>query len=307
MSNSALFAMLPPFYDEPPHKNAKWYLNRIEEEFQITVKKYRYLKWAFDNDVFIINDQIVFRFPRTESAEKLLNSEIKFLDYLREKTVINMPEYRYFANSSNFAGYKIIPGKILTTSVFKNLNKSNKEAAVNQLIQFVNDFHKLKLRDFTKFKPSKREEFIADERRIEAELKEKLFPKLSKQEVTAIKNFYSDSKAYLKNIPSLCATHGDLYAYNVLWDKDKSKIGIIDFSNILLGDPAKDFEVFYDYGNIYAEMAYKQYEGKKDGEFLKRAEIYYRVHSIYTLLSSLLGALISFDYAHARFRHRFGL
>jgi aminoglycoside 2''-phosphotransferase len=307
MNNLALFAMLPPFYDAPPHKNAKWYLERIEEEFKVTVEKYRYLKWAFDNDVFIINDKIVFRFPRTEKVRRDLKYELKFLNYVKDSFKVSIPRYSYISESDNFAGYKIISGKTLTAAVFKNLSKANKEKAIDQLIEFVNKFHKMSLAAFEKFEPAKRKDFIEDERRIEIELEEKLFPKLPKQEVTVIQNFYKESKEYLQNVHNICATHGDLYAYNILWNKDKSQIGVIDFSNILAGDPAKDFEVFYDYGKPYAEIAYEKYKGPKDSEFLKRGEIYYKVHSIYTLLSSLLGALIPFDFAHLRFKAKFGL
>lgn len=69
----------------------------------------------------------------------------------------------------------------------------------------------------------------------------------------------------------------------------------------MISDPARDFEVFYDFGSEYAEVAYEKYEGPKDDEFLQRAQIYYKVHGIYTLLSSLLGAYISFDYAYSHF------
>jgi len=307
MNNLAVFAMLPPFYDKPPHKDIKWYLKRIEEEFSIKIKKYKYLKWAFDHDVFLINDETVVRFPRTEIARNNFKREIYFLEFLKDKIKIHIPKYSYISKSNDFAGYDLIPGKILTSSVFKNLSRSNKEKIIIQLTGFINDFHKISLADFKKFKPKERDEFGEVEKKIEIELEEKLFPRLSRQEVEGIKNFYQESKRFLSTIPNVCATHGDLYAYNVLWDKNKSEVGIIDFSDVLIGDPAKDFEVFYDYGEEYAETAYKKYQGSKDNEFLKRAEIYYKAHAIYTLLSSLLGAQISFDYAYSRFQQRFSL
>jgi len=307
MSDTALFAMLPPFYDVPPHEHAEWYLKRIQKEHQIRIEKYRYLKWAFDNDVFIINNEVVFRFPRTEKVRSNLKYEIEFLNFLNGKLKTSIPRYSYVSKSDDFAGYKIIPGKTLTAAAFKSLSMSNKEKVIDQLIGFINDFHGIALDDFEKFKPKKREAFIDEEKKVETELSARLFPRLSKTEVYAIESFYRESKTYLCNIPNICATHGDLYAYNVLWNKDKSEIGVIDFSDILIGDPAKDFEVFYDYGDSYAEVAYKKYEGPKDTDFLKRAEIYYKVHSIYTLLSSLLGARISFDDSYRRFKERFGL
>jgi aminoglycoside 2''-phosphotransferase len=304
MSDPTLFAMSPPFYLKPPRSNASWYLKRIQEECGIRIEQYRYLKAAFSCDVFVINDEAIFRFPRTEKVRNQLKHEIEFLDFLTGNVKTRIPRYSYFSKDGDFAGYRIIPGKILTASAFKRLSKPRKRQAVGQLVAFINDFHNIKLNDFQKFKPKRREAFIDDEKRIELELSAKLFPRLSKAEVRAIESFYKQSKVYLAKIPSFCATHGDLYADNVVWNERKSEIGVIDFTEILIGDPAKDFEVFAEYGSEYADMAYQQYTGPKDTGFLKRAEIYHKVHSIYTLLSSVLGARISFDYAYRRFKRR---
>lgn len=131
---------------------------------------------------------------------------------------------------------------------------------------------------------------------------------LSKKDTETIKSFYKESKKVLQNMPNKCAIHGDLYAYNVIWDNNKSETGVIDFSDYMISYPARDFEVFYDFGSKYAEMAYEKYTGQKDKEFLKRAKIYYKVHGVYTLLSSLLGPRISFDYAYSHFfKEKFNL
>lgn len=306
MNKSAVFAMLPPFYDHPLYGNVKIYLKKIEEEFSISVKKYSYLRSAFDHDVFVINNELVFRFPRTEVVRKRLQTEIDFLNFFKDKTSVNIPHYVYISKQGDFAGYRKIPGKILTPSAFKTESKQNKEKIIHQLVIFINQFHSIDLAQFETFHPKKRKDFIEIEERIEQQLKEKLFRKLSKHEISTIKNFYEESKQYLNQIPT-CPIHGDLYAYNVVWDKQTCQVGIIDFSDILLGDAASDFEVFYDYGVEYVQKAYEQYRGQKDENFLKRAEIYYKVHAIYTLLSSLLGARIEFDYVHKRFRQKFNL
>lgn len=301
------FTMLPPFYDSPIYDSPRKYLDRIKEEFNIDIQTSSYKKSAFDHDVFIINKELVFRFPRTDIVRDHLKHEIEFLNFLKNKVKIEIPNYKYISKNKDFAGYPLVNGQILSPAAFKILSKKNKEKVIDSLIGFVNTFHKIKESDFVKFKPRKRSDFIEAEKKIERELKKTLFPKLTKKEVEAIKEFYKKSKKYLQNLPRICPIHGDLYAYNVIWNKENSKTSIIDFTDYLIGDPAKDFEVFYDYGVDSVQIAYEKYEGAKDKDFLTRVEIYYKVHSIYTLLSSLCGALISFDYAHDRFRQRFQL
>lgn len=305
MKDIFVFAMLPPFYEQPLYQKVSEYLDKIEKEFFIKVKKYSYIKSAFDHDVFIINGKIVFRFPRTEIVKKRLRGEIDLLNFLKDKVKINIPHYSYIAKDFQFAGYNMIPGKILSPSAFKSLSNKNKAKVIDELMKFINSFHRINLDEFKKFNPRAREDFIDAEKKVERDLEEKLFPKLSDEEVKVIKNFSEEAREYLRNIPNVCATHGDLYAYNTLWDKDTLRIGVIDFSDILIGDPAKDFEVFIDYGSASLERAYDNYKGLKDDNFLKRVYIYYKIHTIYTLLSSLLGARISYDYAYSRFRERF--
>ena len=85
------------------------------------------------------------------------------------------------------------------------------------------------------------------------------------------------------------------------------KVGVIDFDCYMISDPARDFEVFFDFGREYAKMAYEKYTGKKDPRFLKRAENYYKAHGIYTLLSTQLGAKIFFNNAYKNFfKKKFG-
>lgn len=305
---TALFTLLPPFYDPPPFNDVTVYLKRIEDEFSIKVEKYKYFNWAFGNDVFLINDEFIFRFPRVEQTVNHLKYEIEFLEFLKPRVKVNIPQYTHISKKEDFAGYEIIPGKHLTSSAFKTLNKKNKEKVINELIAFINVFHKIDLNDFEKYKPAKRDDYISIEKRIEEELEDKLFPKLSKNELELIRDFYEESKKILQEIPNTCPIHGDLYAYNTIWDKVASEIAIIDFSDYMTSDPARDFEVFYDYGQEYAELAYEKYEGLKDSQFLQRAEIYYKAHGIYTLLSSLLGAKISFDVAYKYFfKEKFNL
>lgn len=315
----SVFTMLPPFWITPTYTNPRKYLDRIKKEFNFDIKTYSYKKSAFDYDVFIINKKFVFRFPREKigkdqikfSHEKdvrnRFGNEIKLLNFLRDKIKIGIPNYKYISKNIEFAGYPIINGNILSPSLFNRLSKKNKENAINSLIGFVNTFHKIRQSDFLKFKPRKMSDFIEVEKKIEEELEKNLFPKLTSVEVQVIKEFYKKSKKYLQNVPIMCPIHGDLYAYNVIWNKENSKIGVIDFTDCLIGDPAKDFEVFYNYGQEAVQIAYEKYNGAKDKDFLTRAEIYYKVHSIYTLLSSLCGALISFGYARDAFRKRFQL
>lgn len=304
---TGVFGEVGPFYAKSPYPNVKPLLKQIENEFSIPIEKYRYFLDAFGNDVVVINKELVFRFPRTEEKKKWLKYEIEFLKMLKGMVSIPIPKYTYISKAKDFAGYKLIPGSLLSPKAFHSLSKKNQELVVDQIIGFLNDFHSISITKFRMFHPTERSDFIEHEKKVEKALREKLLPKLPANEVKIIEQFYADSRPYFHEIPTICPIHGDMYAFNTLYDKKTGKIGIIDFSDIQIGDPACDFEVFYDYGPEIAAMAYEKYTGPKDNNFLKRGEIIYKLHAILTLLSTQFGALLSFDFAHMRFRQKFGL
>jgi aminoglycoside 2''-phosphotransferase len=297
-SKKPVFAMLPPFYDGPPHEDVGWYLNRIEDECKIKIADYEYPVWAFDYDVIIANKDLVFRFPRTEATRKKLEHEIAFLKFLAPRVKAHLPQYTFFSTQGDFAGYKIIRGEIFEPGVFAQLPEPDQVLVVDQLVAFINTLHSIDLRDFETFRPRRREDFIDTEMRIKDALEQKLFSLLSDEEVQNIRAFYTKAEKALTHIPNLVATHGDLCAYNVVWDSNAKQLGIIDFTDILIGDPAKDFEAFFEFGDAFVQRAYASYRGPKDDNFLQRAENYYRIHAVYTLLSTQLGARLSFQDAY---------
>lgn len=306
-NNIQTFTLLPPFYDESPHSSPKPLIRSIEDEFGITVKNYSWKRSSFDFDVIIVNKSIVFRFPRTEEVRARLPYEIKLLAFLKGKKLVALPEYKYVSKAKDFAGYKIVSGSVLRKPGFRRLSRNNKDQVASKLVNFINYYHGIPLKDFKKFRPRTKLDFVKDERRIARELKKTLYPCLSKKEVDTIQSHYKDARQLLKTQQEQCPLHGDLYSENIIWDKTRARVGIIDFTDSLIGDPAKDFEVFFDYGPEVAQDAYERYEGPKDDYFLRRAEMYHKTHGIYTLLSTFHGARLSFDWARESFRRRFQL
>lgn len=290
--------MLPPFYDQPIYADIGLYLDQIETEFKIKIHNYEYPVSAFDFDVIIANRELVFRFPRKKETRKKLEQEIAFLDFLAPRVRARVPRYIFISSRNGFAGYQLISGELFEPGVFAQLPEPDQVLVVDQLVDFINALHALKLGEFETFSPRRREDFVDVELRIEDALEHKLFPLLPDEDVQNIQAFYSKAKGELTYIPHLVATHGDLYAYNVLWDQDTKQLGVIDFTDILIGDPAKDFEVFFDFGDALVQRAYEGYQGPKDNSFIRRAEFYYRVHGIYTLLSTQFGARLSFQDAY---------
>lgn len=307
ITRRAPIPLLPPFYENPPQAEAAYYLRRIEEEFGLGIERYSYVMDAFDHDVFIVNDEIVFRFPRTSDDRKHLPLEIEFLDKVGPSFDLNTPRYSFVSPSGDFAGYKVIPRYVLSPWEFEKLGRQQKHAIVVQLSSFLSQLHRMDIDTFCRYQRRHIDDFVVIEQTVRSKLVERLFPKLNSEEISTIEGFYDSLEDVFRTIPTTCPTHGDLYAFNVIWDEVAGKVGVIDFSDLTIGDPANDFEVFFDYGREYAQLAYDIYDAPKDLQLLERAEAYHRLHAIYTLLSSQLGARITFEHSRMRFRQKFEL
>lgn len=64
---------------------------------------------------------------------------------------------------------------------------------------------------------------------------------LSAEEMAVVEQNFADVEALLaRRRQQRCLTHGDLYGEHVLWD-DEGGLGVIDFSDMTVGDPAVDY------------------------------------------------------------------
>jgi aminoglycoside phosphotransferase (APT) family kinase protein len=102
--------------------------------------------------------------------------------------------------------------------------------------------------------------------------------------------------------------HGDLFYANLLVDEKTSRlIGVLDFENASIGDPAQDFAVQYSLGQpFYAAVveAYTEAGGHLDESLEYRMHQYRILRSIYGLLFfAETGDLIEFANSVYKLRH----
>ena len=67
-----------------------------------------------------------------------------------------------------------------------------------------------------------------------------------------------DPEGWARDVDVLLATdlpevvvHNDVYSRHLLWDDAAARLGVIDFSDMCLGDPAVDFAELYEYGEAF--------------------------------------------------------
>ncbi|HSX46814.1 MAG TPA: aminoglycoside phosphotransferase family protein [Patescibacteria group bacterium] len=276
-------------------------LAQIAKAFpELTWQGYTYLDEGWDHEVIILDNKVVFRFPDDDEYLTKLAHEIEVLHYLRPSLNVLVPHYTYLPKPLSFAGYPIIKGETLTKVFFDSLPPVERKMVARQLADFLTCLHTQAL---TK-PPLKNvpETVLADDQHeVREGTATHLKSVLSPQD-------YDLAQQILGQVDGLIGTalphvfiHNDIYSRHLLWDAQKRQLGVIDFSDMCLGDPAVDFAELHEYGFGFVQEVYEQYEGPKDPEFLNRAWLYQEWIGVYMMTDHFAYNKTSFAVARETF------
>lgn len=252
------------------------YLTIITEQFpQLTYSTSRLLKHGWDHDVVILDEQLVFRFPRKEYLEKF-QTEVRILDALFGSIELPLPRYMYKTKDLSFGGYSLIEGTPLRQSLFKRLSAKKRQQCAVQLGRFFSQLHAFDM-DRARSLGAVEEEYMYNwssesRKKMMPLLREKLYPKLSDQESAWIEKRFEEFFALTPSKHKVLL-HSDLAEDHILFSKEQGAIaGIIDFADMEIGDPAMDFCGLFGYGKDFVDAVYSHYtDTLKDPDFLKRS------------------------------------
>lgn len=203
----------------------------------------KFLGEGFDNRVYQIED-LVFRFPKHELAEKRMLREIKILTWLQTKGDFPLPVPLYISEAIKefpffYYAHKALKGE---TACKLSFSEDQYKEIAGDLGKLLKKLHTLDVSELE----GEGLEPLRDRTNL-PEVKENLLRYLS-----AIKDKYSLQR-YLKPLENLMAeaasykpqekkslTHGDLYQRHLLFSKEKKLTGIIDWGHSCLNDPIVD-------------------------------------------------------------------
>lgn len=284
---------------------AEFLLQKITKEFpEIEWKTYRHLTHGWDHDIIILDENIVFRAPKDWRYENELKNEIQLLHYLKKKVNVGIPEYIYVSKDTSIAGYTMVKGKELTTSRFYQLSVSEKESAAQQLAAFITTLHATPQSIIKKYHV-RIEDKEKNYKKLVRDTKNHLFPRLDKKDVQRIEEYFEELKTALDRSYPRALVHNDLSSEHILWDTQKKKINIIDFSDRSCGDPAIDFTGLREYGPQFTERVFELYGGKKDEQMLYRSQLYFKRVPLYLMNDALQGYPCTFEEGYEIFKERF--
>jgi len=280
-------------------------LLKIRNSFpQLEWRKHRVLTHGWDHIVIMLDDRIVFRFPRDKEYRDELQDEVRLLHHLKKRVEVGIPKYAYVADDASFAGYGMLGGRELTPSRFLRLPAAERDAVAAQLAGFMSTLHATPEAIITRCNVrTENEETVYQD--LVHDTRELLFPRFRKEDIQLVEEYFAQLRGALSNDYPNALVHNDLTSEHILWDSKSKRINIIDFSDRALGDPAGDLAGLLEYGAKFTEKVFGLYSGKKDDRMLKRAQLYFKRIPFSIMIGSMRGFPCTFEQGYTVFRERF--
>lgn len=223
----------------------------IKSQFpEISIETITLMGQGWDNAAFLVNESIVFRFPKRGIAAPQIATEAKVLPQIASTLPFTIPVPEWIGNPSDeypwqFAGYEAIRG---TTACSQNLNNDQRISIGMQLAVFLKSLHSISVDQGLRLGAPRDEIGRLDVSRrvqqIENDLDRAARAKLIDDDLrwTHVMDAARDVKPRVT-----CLCHGDLYARHVLVDDSQRLCGVIDWGDVHVGDPAVDLAIVFQF------------------------------------------------------------
>ena len=247
------------------------------------------------NDVVVVNDELIFRFPRYPEAVNHLGMEAQVLKALAGKLSLPVPQPEYLVVEPGqagkvFLGYCKLPGVALSSKPFDTrpvyLDQDTFLRVAHQMAGFIKELHAIPPDTLGVQLPHR--ETREDLEAFYRDIRDDLFPHMREDATLWVRrifdNFLEDPKNFTFQ-PVL--RHGDLGASNILFDPETNSVsGILDWSSVALGDPAMDVASLATISEPFFSALYRS-DPAYIGPLMPRAQFYKSTFALEEALSGL--------------------
>ena len=217
----------------------------IEEQFSMKIKDIIFISSGWDNDVYVINDKYLFRFPRRDIANKLIKTEGDILPIIKPYVSVPFSTPIFYGNSTSDYPYNFLGYDYLHDFSIDEIDAINGKDSISVLATFLSQLHSV---------PIEKVKYVAGYDGLDR-LNIKKRKEILIQNTNMIKktNLYNTSKleSYIDNLTDIklndekILVHGDMHIKNLLYSIDGVVSSVIDFGDIHIGHRANDISIIY--------------------------------------------------------------
>jgi aminoglycoside phosphotransferase (APT) family kinase protein len=245
---------------------------------ELQVRSASFLGEGWTSYSFLVNGSLVFRFPKRPEVWPEIDREIAFLSAAADRLPLSVPRYVRVVRTSDaavhgYAVYAFVPGRALD---LPSMSRDERVAAAERIALFLQVLHGLHVSQSIRL-DLPRDEECAGAVVLRRLAEQAVLPQLSAAEAKRLLerfDWYIHTRANFSFQPVVI--HADLCADHVLVDKGLVS-GIIDFSDVSLGDSDYDFAPLYiDVGKAFVVEVARRY-GHSDLDLLLAKLRYFEV------------------------------
>lgn len=270
---------------------------------QIKWNKARLKTTGWDYDVIFLDDKYVARIPKNTAAKNRMAIDFCLLEKLKKHISADIPEPIVKDDKQKIAVYKAVAGSPISRAKYIHLTARQKTALAKKLAQFLTELHNIDLSELKACKIPTRS-IVKQEAEV-INLAKKINLLIPAKDKMALKSFLNQRKKLMRKI-TLTLTHGDLNQDHILLAGKSGRIGVIDFSDATIADPARDFAGLFAYGEQFVRAVLHYYRESDKSEILDRARLYYQEVALVIMdLASKGSPLTNMQSAKRMFWQRF--
>lgn len=242
------------------------------------------------NDVLVVNDEIIFRFPKYAEGVPTIRNEVRILSRIQSYTTLPVPNPVYTSKDEQklgkvFMGYRMLPGHPLWRDRLQRIDDDDVlQRLAAQLAGFLKELHSIPVAEMGTDIPVN--DSLEEATQLYAEIRTHLFRFMRPDARDRIANHFETylNSPQLHTYP-LALKHGDFGGSNILYGRESQAIsGIIDFGFAGLGDPALDIAAVSTLGDAFFNRFHSTYPEIES--MLERARFY---RGTYALVEALHG------------------
>lgn len=253
------------------------------------VKSIQCIGKGWDNKVFLVNEEIIFRFPHRKIAVELIERENIVLNHLHSKISVDIPNPKYIGKPSadypySFHGYPILKG---TSACRAELTFDQRMASLGYLTEFLKRLHSIteKQAIIIGAKPQ-----VFDRTKINRvinALNERVDKIIANGIVEINQSCFQHEimKAQKIELPfdNKVLVHGDLYCRHLLFNQGQLT-GVIDWGDVGINNRAVDLAAIFSFYPLECHKKFLEIYGMVESNTWQ----YARFLGLYSALTTLL-------------------
>lgn len=234
----------------------------------LSSKRIRKLGYGWDNTVFMVGDEYVFRFPRRKIAIESIRMEAKMLPMLKDFISIPYAKPLFFGEGNSefpapFLGYSYLTGQFPV-----GLSDEQRMLSASTLAQFLKGLHAFPVQVAEENGIQHDHRNLTDISLRKGKMLKFLFDlskHMKKEEHRAVSD-YLEQLTTDQVKQKYVFTHGDLHFKNILVDENGVVSGVIDWGDMNIGHPACDLSIAYSFLPSQARSDFFREYGEVDEE-----------------------------------------